>query len=248
VLKPATPVSQDPREWVQRFIGDRGPLQIGSRAASQSSWEPEPREPSAEQAPGAPGKPGPRRTPRATALPRSRSRRGGGLLTATIALLAAAVIVTAVALVIRAGGLARKGAGRADTLATTANAPQPVVKAPSSRASKARARVVPATSPASEAERASEGTAARAKGPWTIDVGGYLDLQYALAERDRMQALTGIQAWVIPAPEGGSEPHRIVVGMYRSRERADRAANMLVSTKTLSEVAVVPLPPPGARR
>ncbi|MGH7742675.1 MAG: ExeA family protein, partial [Candidatus Eiseniibacteriota bacterium] len=34
------PASHDAREWVARFVGDKGPLQIGSQAAARSTWTP----------------------------------------------------------------------------------------------------------------------------------------------------------------------------------------------------------------
>jgi len=63
-----------------------------------------------------------------------------------------------------------------------------------------------------------------------------------------MQQLTGFQGWVVDAAGGGGKPYRIVLGVYRSRARATAAANMLLNSKTLRDVTVVPLPPRNARR
>jgi hypothetical protein len=81
-----------------------------------------------------------------------------------------------------------------------------------------------------------------------LDVGGYVDLESAIADRERMQQLTGFQGWVVDAAEGGGRPYRIVLGVYRSRARATAAANMLLNSRTLRGVTVVPLPPRSARR
>lgn len=62
-----------------------------------------------------------------------------------------------------------------------------------------------------------------------------------------MQELTGIEGWVVPAAEG-EEGYRVVLGAYRSRERAEGAANMLMNSRTLRNVTVVPLPPRSARQ
>ena len=63
-----------------------------------------------------------------------------------------------------------------------------------------------------------------------------------------MQALTGIEGWVVPAPENGSDPHRVVLGIYRSYDRANSAARMLRNSNTLGSVTVTPLPKRSARR
>jgi hypothetical protein len=63
-----------------------------------------------------------------------------------------------------------------------------------------------------------------------------------------MQQLTGFEGWVVDAADDGGKLYRIVLGIYRSRARATAAANMLLNSKTLSEVAVVSLPPRSTRR
>ena len=63
-----------------------------------------------------------------------------------------------------------------------------------------------------------------------------------------MEELAGIEGWVVPAPDGSREPHRVVLGIYRSHARASAAARMLLTSKTLPAVNVVPLARRGERR
>jgi len=236
-VKPVIPQSQDPREWVARFIGDKGPLQIGSQAVARANWAPEPFEPD-EMAPDPPELiRGRRRRPPPAAKPRSRSGHRRGQRVAMAGLLAVAIAVTAIVLVIRAGGFAHNHAATASRVATVATAPVQDGAAPSS---------APPVKKAPAIARASA-PGDNIRGPYTLDVGGYADLQQALEQRDRVQQLTGIESWVVPAPEGSGELNRIVVGIYRARRRADATAAMLLNSKTLGDVKVVTLPPRAAR-
>jgi hypothetical protein len=153
--------------------------------------------------------------------------------------LAALVVVGAVALVLWAGGIARNRAAQVTGAVTTSDAPHDP---------RAGSRAAGAPHQARAGEPRSVASAMRPKGPFALDVGGYVDLDTALFERDRMQQLTGFEGWVIDAADGASEPYRIVLGVYRSRARATAAADMLLHSKTLKNVTVVPLPPPGKRR
>jgi cell division protein FtsN len=63
-----------------------------------------------------------------------------------------------------------------------------------------------------------------------------------------MQALTGFQGWVATSSVDGNESYRVVLGVYRSEERATAAANMLLKSRTLPSVTVVSLPPQSARQ
>jgi hypothetical protein len=80
------------------------------------------------------------------------------------------------------------------------------------------------------------------------DVGGYYDVGTALDERSRLQQLTGFEGWVVDAPDDREHPYRVVLGAYRSVERATGAANLLLRSKTLPNVTVVPLPPRSTRQ
>lgn len=229
-LRPVTPAAHDAQEWVARFIGDRGPLQISSQAIAESQWAPESSESITDGSPRlcatSPGPP----TDRAGVAQASPHPRRRGVLDAPAAFwLVAIVVLGAAALIIRAGGHARGGAGSAANATTTATASRN--QAPSRPGARSR--------PAPDANAARR---------YTIDVGGYLELQHALVQRDRLEERTGIQAWVVPAVEDGGETHRIVLGIFRSPERATSAADALLGNGMVSEARVVPLPPRRARR
>jgi type II secretory pathway predicted ATPase ExeA len=245
---PAPPANHDPREWVKRFVGDKGPVQIGSRALAESSWAAESAEPKGEEAPSTTER---RSMPRGwqfPARPRTRSGHRGSLPAAAAALLAAIVVVAAIALVIRVGGLARSRAGQGGAVATSTTAPSGADKASSPGAPRTGSRTAEEAPAARVDGQRSERSTTRSRGPFTLDVGGSLDLESALRQRDEMQRLTGFEGWVIPAADGGDSTYRIVVGMYRSYERAAAAAHMLLNSRTLHKVTVVPLPPRSARQ
>jgi type II secretory pathway predicted ATPase ExeA len=230
--KPAPQVSQDPQEWVARFIGSDGPVQIGSKAA-QANWEPEPFEPlpanpmSPTEAPAEPQSSQP-----ITYSP-MRPRRGDRMKIATTVALATIVAAAAFALVIRVGAFSQKDIVKIPATATAASArgAESRADAPTASSSARPARVVP-VSP---------------NGRYTLDVGAVAALQDAFDERYRLHELTGIEGWVISPPEGSGKPYRIVLGIYRSFDRANSAANMLMRSKTLRNVVVVPLPPRSTR-
>jgi type II secretory pathway predicted ATPase ExeA len=241
------PVPQDPKEWVKRFVGDKGPIQIGSQAMVGSVFLRDLGDPLEEGFIGAAGSPTP--LPRARKLPGPlvRVRRGGvpgsGAL---VALLAVSLTVVAVVVLVR---MHRTASHRAVHEAAVANPEsaayhraQSVSPAPVVTTSRAPAHGV--TAP----PRSADPPTVSPTGRWTLEVGESIDLSSALAERDRLAAKTGFEGWVIPASEGSSGTHRIVLGIYRSRERANSAARMLVRSRTLGSVAVVPMPRRSARQ
>jgi hypothetical protein len=98
----------------------------------------------------------------------------------------------------------------------------------------------------SDSGRSAE-QAVRSTKKYTLAVGEVGDLQAAFDERDRIQVLTGMNTWVVPAADS-SGPHRIVLGIYSSTTRAQGAAKMLVRSRTLPAATVVPLPKRSARQ
>ena len=161
------------------------------------------------------------------------------------ALLGALVVAAGVAVVMRAGGVSRNRARQAPGVVTAATAPAdpgkaaaPVTRAPSGPSE-------PSRSTDTAAER-QEAATPKSRQPYTLLVGGEFDMESAFEARDRMQALTGFEGWIVPAPDGGGM-YCIVLGAYRSHERATGAANMLLKSRTLPDVTVVPLPPQGKR-
>jgi cell division protein FtsN len=253
---PPPPANHDPRESVARFVGDKGPLQLSSRALPESTWAADPSEGSVAESPGPTEAPPTPKGRKDRPRHRSSSRHGSGRRVATAALLAAIVVATAIVLVMRAGSLARSRAGQVGAAVTATTAPQGADKASSTApqdADKASSpdvsrsgRTARATSPVPVGERRPGGSTTRSRGPYTLEVGGYSDFENALYQRDRMQELTGFEGWVVPSADGSS--YRVVLGAYRSHERATGAANMLLNSRTLSNVTVVPLPPRSQRR
>ena len=67
-----------------------------------------------------------------------------------------------------------------------------------------------------------------------------------LAADTRVDAGKGLA--IVPAADGGSTTYRVVLGAFSSHERAAGAAKMLLDSKTLSDVNIVPLPPRSARQ
>ena len=231
------PARQDSREWVARFVGGQGPVQISSQATSRPSWTPEPsRTEDAIPNESSDAPPTPPGVAPAT-LPRSRPRGGAVLHMATTASLATIGILTALVLGLRATGGLRNHAAKTDVAATASVVPQDA-----SRASKAGSRARATT------ERTSEGSTALPPGPYTLDAGVRFDLQTALDERRRMQELTGIEGWVVPSDGPGGEEYRVVLGIFRSYARARSAAGMLMRSHTLPRVTVVSLPPRSTRQ
>jgi type II secretory pathway predicted ATPase ExeA len=262
--EPPTPpplANHDPHEWVARFVGDKGPLQLSSRVLPESNWEAEPSEAIDAESPN-PAEAAPKPRGPGRARPRSRSRHRGRPRVVVTAALAVLVVAAAVLLVMRSGVLVRSHDGHTAAATNTAAAPGDAGKAssvagpvaglvPSSERAKSSGAAKSGSrseSSPSAVERRGEDPARRTRGPFGLDVGGYRDLESAYERRDRLQELTGFQGWVVPAPSGSDRPYRIVLGAYRSRERATGAANMLLRSRTLSDVTVVPLPPRSERQ
>ena len=82
---------------------------------------------------------------------------------------------------------------------------------------------------------------------YTLAVGEFSDKQAAFDVRDRLHVMTGMDTWVVSAASD-SGPHRIILGVYSSQERAQAAAKMLLGNHTLVSATVVVLPKPSARQ
>jgi hypothetical protein len=121
------PTHHDPGEWVARFVGDRGPVVIGSQAmaAAPSAWEPvEPGTPAGTDGDEATAEPhaGPASHPRAKHRPHAHRRGRGRALPGrvTTTLLVGCAAVAALVPLIRAGLRARASAPRPAAVATSA--------------------------------------------------------------------------------------------------------------------------------
>ena len=82
----------------------------------------------------------------------------------------------------------------------------------------------------------------------TLEVATYIDAERAVTERDRLVAESGLQGWVVTRFEGGVEAYKIMLGIFRTSERAEAAASRLLSRQLVSQARIVPLPPRRARR
>jgi general secretion pathway protein A len=248
---PTPPATHDAREWVARFIGDQGPVRLSSRVIAETTWEPEPfvGHEAESMALGAESPLPLERADRTLSHWRSRSRSTAQM--AVTAVLGVILVASAIALVIRGATLARNRAGQTAGAATSATSSQASDKTSSSdkassqAASRAGAGVAP---PPAVEERRGDNSGTESRGPFTLDVGGYRDFDRALAERDRLSRLTGFEGWVISAGDGEDRPYRVVLGVYRNRQRAIDAADMLINSRTLHYAAVVQMPPRSARR
>jgi type II secretory pathway predicted ATPase ExeA len=248
----AAGAAHDPQAWVARFIGDRGPVQISSQVFVSSGFVREPIEERCEAAAA------PERAALAARRPRVRSRpsrpgRGRAWRSAPAIAMAVLVVVAAVAVTLRATHRGRGlAAAAADHAAPAPRRPAAVAPVP---AAGTRERLVIAGSPErglpeatpEPAPATAAADSARPGTRYTLDVGGYLELARALQERDRLQEATGIDAWVVPAAADG-ESHRVVLGIFRTAERATAAADQFLAASTTGEARVVPLPPRRARR
>ena len=99
----------------------------------------------------------------------------------------------------------------------------------------------------SDSGRVADRAARNSTQKYTLALGELSDLQAAFEERDRIHVLTGMETWVVPAADN-SGPHRIVLGIYRSPEREQAVARMLLSSRTLTAATVVVLPKREARQ
>jgi MSHA biogenesis protein MshM len=245
---PATPASHDAEEWVSRFVGDQGPIRIGSQvmamptSAIESELESEPRPGFDAAPPEVEDEPQPTASPRGR--PRARSSRSSKSPRVVYALTAIAMF-SAITLVIRSGFLANGSHNKVVADAVSA-APRPSVMAVSEpRRRSVITRVSRAA--ASDSGRVAGTVVVTPTRRYTIAIGEFADLQSAFDERDRIQELTRMDTWVVPATNDG-ELHRIVLGIYRSQERAEAAANMLLDSRTLDVATVVALPKRSARQ
>ena len=237
---PAPPASHDPDEWVSRFVGDQGPIQIGSQAmamsasAVESEWEHEQqpasnaaRPPTVDEAQPTP--------PSEERVQRWISHRNSTRVI-TYSLVAIAMF-SVIALVIRVrlqtSEEKRQVLAGANTVGSRAS-----VEAVSDPR---RAAVI------NVASRRAVRDSVRSTRRYTLAVGEFSDLQAAFDERDRIHVLTRMDTWVVPASDSAG-PHRIVLGVYRSPERAQNAARMLLRSRTLPAATVVALPKRGARQ
>jgi hypothetical protein len=80
-----------------------------------------------------------------------------------------------------------------------------------------------------------------------LEVGTYLDVERARLECDRLASESGLRAWVVTDSEYGAASYRVVLGVFRTRDRAEASATTLLERGLVSEAQVVDLPGRRAR-
>ena len=235
---PAPPANYTPSEWVARFVGDKGPLQLASHGAPRETRSREfaaPIETPAAEA----GEASPKPAQAAGAAPRSARRRRS--LRVPIAAAAATIVVfVAIGLIVRVIGIARTHG--APPAAATASVSPTGDQESSARAPSGGATRGAGATRATEPREPSPAAGPIPKGPYTLDTNALLGYTAALDERSRTQSLTGIEGWVAPAGDDHPDQYRVLLGIFSSYSRAQSAAAMLMRSHTLSHVTVVKLP------
>lgn len=259
------------KEWVSRFIGEQGPPKIGARLAFDAieaevnrheqrmavlefSSNPEfegsdgagggsasvaPAEEMAELPRPAP-RPAPHRAP-------ARSRRATPpMITYTIAavvglLLAAILLVPRVRTMLSSPGAKpavqdstpdpdrnTSSQGRGTSKSGSAATSPPIVLTPSTPSTgKAPADTVKKTP------------------VWRgLEVATYLSADRAHEEQQRLSSLTGLSGQVLTGTEDGTEVFRVVLGQYRSRSRAEKAAAWLLNDGYVTQARTIRITPP----
>jgi cell division protein FtsN len=114
------------------------------------------------------------------------------------------------------------------------------------RSPKTSSRASLAPKPTVPSARAARPPATRER--FGIDVGTYSDAYWAEGERDRIVSATHLKGWVIADSLDGGDTYHVVLGVYRTRERARSAADVLTGKGVVTEATVVPAPPKHLRR
>ena len=253
------PSGSDPRvsDWIGRFIKPDEPrfrsLLMASPPSetSASMWDLD--DEGAEGAEGAPAAlpPPRRRAPRrGHDRPRRTSRRGfrGSrvvpIVTMLVALTAGAVVIGFVRGK-QASNRVAAPPSETDSSATKKSNATGKHRATTSRTKKASAK------PAAQSDETAPATPSTPPLPqqnYALEVGSYLSQERAEEERDRIVADTGLKGWVIQGLHDGAETYAVVIGIYRTEERAQISAGALLERSVVSEASVIPLPPRRLRK
>lgn len=128
-----------------------------------------------------------------------------------------------------------------DTTGAVANASSDGKRTTSARAGNASKKATAPTPTTADAEKAPEER-------YSLDVGMYLNPDRAEAERDRIVEATGLRGWLVRGTRDGADMYHVIVGSYRTRERAQQSAEQLLERGMVFEALVVPLPAKNQRR
>jgi cell division protein FtsN len=86
---------------------------------------------------------------------------------------------------------------------------------------------------------AKHGAAAPTQRTYGIAVGSFVSAQKANAERIRLGEASGLDATVRPVRSGGATVYEVVLGSFRDRASADKAAGDLIDRSVVDEARVV---------
>ena len=126
------------------------------------------------------------------------------------------------------------------TRTTPAPAPAPTATRPAP--GRSVPATIPATTPTTTTERASRPRQEAPSQNYIIAVGTFLDEARANQERDKLGAATGLAARVQTVTEGGDQVYRVVLGSYRDRASAERAAGRLIEAGSVDEARIITAP------
>lgn len=104
------------------------------------------------------------------------------------------------------------------------------------------------TNKSTSSKQAQSASATSSSHKYALEVGEYAYVELAEAERDRIVAETGLKGWVIPRDGDAGKVYRVVLGIYRTAERAETGASLLFERELVTEARVIPLPPKSSRR
>lgn len=259
------------KEWVSRFVGEQGPPKIGARLAFDAieaevnrheqrmavlEFSPRPAVEGSDDAVNgtaageAPAEelaelPLPARRP-APQRASSRSRRGKPrMVPYTIAavlglLLAAILLLPRVRTLLPS--LGAKPAVQDSTPSPARSTSSQGLGAPAGSASTSPAIVLTPSKPSAVVAPADT---AKPVPVWRgLEVATYLSADRAHEEQQRLSSLTGLSGQVLTGTEDGADVFRVVLGQYRSRSRAEKAAAWLLNDGYVTQARTIRIEPP----
>ena len=120
--------------------------------------------------------------------------------------------------------------------------PAPRPAPPAAPTPAASSRTQPSPSATADPARATAVTPVNSHQRLTLDTGTFPDFESARFECDRLAAASGLDAWVIEEGSSG-ERFRVVLGVFKTLDRAETSASILHDRGLLAEARIVPLPP-----
>jgi hypothetical protein len=242
-------------EWVSRFIGEQGPPRIGSRLAFDAieaevnrheqrmsvlefSTDADTNFDDRELAPpasavaeeSAPLPPPRRPAPAPRRGSASRGRRPlDSKVSFTIAavlglLLAAILLVPRVRTILPSSGARPAVQDSIPRTTRTTGKEASTTRGVAGTVSSSTIVLTPSAGTAAPADTAKKITVWRG-----LEVASYLSADRASEEQQRLSSLTGLSGQVVQGEEDGTEIYRVVLGCYRSRSRAEKAAAWLLN-------------------